>query len=140
MIRRAVLAAGVVALAFGAEQFLTLGPAPQVLSALLWMAAVLVVHDGVVAPLTVGVGRLVSRWGGRTVGVGLAVGVVVLAGLALPALLSPGLPDNPTVLPRAYGRGLVLLLAADVAVTVAVAIIRRRRAARTAARRGTGPP
>lgn len=140
MTRRLLVVAGLGALAFGLEQVLTIGPASQVLDVLLWLGAVLVVHDGLIAPVAAGAGRLLGR-SARLAGAGLAV-AAVLAVLALPALLSPGVPGNPTVLPRDEGLGLGILLAAAAALFAALTLARRgrsrrRRAARTGGRRPT---
>ena len=135
--RAAVVAVGLGSLAFGLVQLGSAG-AP-VLAVLLWPAAVLVVHDGVVAPVAVGVGAGLVRLGRRgprwaaavpVLGVGLAVGVV-LSLLAAPALLAPRVPGHPTVLPREYAAGLAVLLALDVAATAAVVTVVSRRRARS---------
>ena len=100
----------------------------------LFLAAVLVAHDAVLLPLTIAVGALSARhlpsWARlsmRTAAtVSLAVGVV-----ALPLVLGRGrAADNPSVLPLAYGRGLLLLLAfiwATAVVSMALARHRRKR-------------
>jgi len=106
-----------------------------------WLAAVLVVHDAVLAPLGALAGRLLGRTARRgarlasavpVVGAGVAVAVVLVL-LAVPALLSPGVPGNATALPRDYGRGLALLLALDMVLVAVTATGRallagRRRA------------
>jgi hypothetical protein len=130
-VRVAAVVAGVGALGFGLFRLGSVG-APA-FTVLLWLAAVLVLHDGVVAPLAVGVGSGLARLGRRgprwaaampVLGVGVAVGAVLTL-LALPALLSPGVPGNPTVLPRGYPGGLAVLLAADVALTALALLIPR---------------
>jgi len=142
--RGLVVAVGLASLGFGLWQLGSVG-AP-VGTVLLWLAAVLVVHDGVVAPLAAGTGALAARLAGRgprwaaavpVVGVGLAVGAV-LALVAVPALLSPGVPGNPTVLPRAYLGGLAVLLVVDAAVTAAVATVRAVAATAVARRSAAG--
>jgi hypothetical protein len=136
--RTLVLLAGLAALAFGAQQLLSGGRATALTSSIPWLAGVLVVHDAVVAPVAVGVGLLLRRtlgagagWAAPVVAAGLAVGSVLTL-VAAAALAAPGVPGNPTVLPRDYGRGLLLVLAGDVVVTaclVLVAGVRRRRRA-----------
>lgn len=145
MTRRLVAAAGLGALAFGLEQLLTVGPAGQVVNALVWLVAVLIVHDGLLGPLAAVTGRLLTRLGRRgagwgaavpVVGVGLWIGVALTL-LALPTLLSPGVADNATVLPRGYGAGLATLLAVDAAVTASIGgilSVRGRRRARSVRR------
>jgi hypothetical protein len=119
-----VLVAGLAALAFGAQQLLTGGRATALTSSIPWLVAVLVMHDAVAAPVAVGVGLLLRRtlgpaagWAAPVVAGGLAV-AAVLTLLAAAELAAPGVPGNPSALPRDYGRGLVLVLAGDVAVTV----------------------
>ena len=139
-VRAVACLAGLGLLAFGVQQLLTVGPLPQVADALVWLAAVLVVHDGLLAPLAALAGRLPARLARRgapstaavPVAAGLSVGAVLIL-LALPALLSPGVPDNATVLPRGYGHGLALLLTLDLVLVAATA------AARVLAARGRRP-
>jgi hypothetical protein len=139
-----VLVAGLAALAFGAQQLLTGGRATALTSSIPWLVAVLVVHDAFVAPVAVGVGLLLRRalvpragWAVPVVAGGLAVGAVLTL-VAAAALAAPGVPGNPTTLPRDYGRGLLLVLAGDVVVTVTLLLAagvrhRRRRSLRAVA-------
>jgi hypothetical protein len=118
-----------------------------------FLAAVLVAHDAVLLPVTTAVGallaRLTPRWaqpGVRAAAItSLAVGVV-----ALPLVLGYGRSaDNPSILPLAYGRGLLLILAliwGTALVSTALARYRtRRRLAgdlqdQPAASSGSSPP
>lgn len=97
---------------------------------ILFLAAVLVGHDAVLLPVTIAVGALVGRFAPRwsrpsiraAAIVSLAVGVI-----ALPLVLGYGRSaDNPSVLPLAYGRGLVLLLIAVWAAALISAVLARR--------------
>lgn len=97
---------------------------------LLWAGGVLALHDGVLVPVVLAVGLLVT--GGRLGGVWraglLTAGTVTL--VALPVLLRPGRPANASVLPLDYPLGLTLVLSAVVAGTGATAgwhLWRRRR-------------
>ncbi|HEX6445672.1 MAG TPA: hypothetical protein VF053_11325 [Streptosporangiales bacterium] len=89
-----------------------------------WLAGVLVLHDGVLAPALVVAGVLlahvVPRPARPLVAAGLVVsGLVVL--VAAPLVLGLGArAGDPSRLPLPYGRNLVLLLAA---VWLAVALI-----------------
>ena len=79
------------------------------------LAAGAVTHDLVLVPLVFALGRplahLLPVGARRWLATGLALSLVLLV-LAWPGLHSPGRPpDNPTVLPLDYGRGLVLSLA-----------------------------
>ncbi|GAA3909469.1 hypothetical protein [Actinoplanes auranticolor] len=103
---------------------------------LLFLAAVLVAHDAVLLPVTMAggalLGRFAPRWALpsiRAAGiVSVAVGVV-----SLPLVLGYGRSaDNPSILPLAYGRGLLLVLATTWAAALAAAVLVRRRAEPTA--------
>ena len=127
--RRAAVLVGLGALGFGTWRLATIGPAAEVTGALLWLAAVLVLHDAVLAPAVAALGRPLGLLRGRGARWAVAVPVVgagayvaaVLTLVALPALLSPGVADNASVLPRDAGRGLLVALALVALVTVAVA-------------------
>jgi hypothetical protein len=103
-------------------------PVPHVL----FLAALVAAHDGVVLPLAIGAGALVRRYVPAkvrgTVQSGLFVTVVlVLVGLPL-ALGFGRSADNPSALPLDYPYGLLVALAAvwlAVAVAMAVRLIRR---------------
>ncbi len=88
------------------------------------------VHDLVLAPLVsalaVWVGpRLPARARAPVAVAAIVSGALVL--ISLPPLLSDGVPDNPSLLPRNYPFGLLVALAAVWAVTgAAVAIVRLR--------------
>jgi hypothetical protein len=90
-----------------------------------WLAGAVVVHDLLLAPLVLAVGLALRSLPFR----GPARGGLLVAGcltlVALPPLLRPGTPRNPTVLPLDYGRHLTLLLAVVAAGAVAVALVSR---------------
>jgi Na+/proline symporter len=91
---------------------------------LLFLVAVLVAHDGVLMPLIIGAGVLLGRFLPRARR-GL-VRAVLIAGLAVtvvafPLVLGRGrAADNPSLLPRSYGLGLLGIYGVIV-VTVATA-------------------
>lgn len=128
--RLPVLVAGLIVLGYGTLLLLSGGSAAPTTAVGVWLAGSLVGHDLLLAPLTLVVGALaVRRLRGRERGV-VAAGLLVAACLvlvALPALLTPGVPDNPTATPRNYGAGLTVLLAADAAITAALVLTTRRR-------------
>jgi hypothetical protein len=122
-------AAGVAAGLYGAWRLLRLG-SDTLLDALLFLAGGVVVHDAVVAPLTVALTvlgtRLLPRAARRQVTVGVVVLLTVTAG-ALPALLRLGArPDNPTLLDRNYLAGWLVLAALVLLATVAAGPLLRR--------------
>jgi hypothetical protein len=113
----AVGAAGVVLMAVGVA---LLPGAPVGL--LGWPAAV-VIHDGLLVPLVLAVGALLLRLPAglrRPARAALVVAACVTA-VALPVLLRPGRPANPTVLPQHCVRNWLLVLASVVAVAATAA-------------------
>lgn len=103
----------------------------------LFLALLVVAHDLVLLPLLIGLGALILRFvpaGGRAaVQGGLYASAVVIV-LALPFLFGFGrMPDNPTVLPLNYWRGLLIMLGviwAVAAVFLARGLRGRSRAGR----------
>lgn len=97
-----------------------------------WLAGVLVLHDGLLAPALVVAGLVVARvLPGRVrplVTAGLVVSALVVAA-ALPLVLGLGARNgDPSRLPLPYGRDLALLLAVvwlGVAVLGGVGLLRR---------------
>ena len=131
MIRVALGAAGVGLMGFAAAGALSdpdTAPVPH----LLFLAALVAAHDGVVLPLAIGAGALVRRYvPARVRGIvhgGLFV-TVALVVVGLPLALGFGhSPDNPSALPLDYPYGLLVVLAAvwlGVAVLMAGRLIRR---------------
>ncbi|WP_406302014.1 hypothetical protein OHA61_05610 [Streptomyces sp. NBC_00885] len=119
-------ALGLALMTVGAVLLLTGGQLKEVA---LWLAGAIVVHDGIVAPLVLGVGLLLAAVPAR----GTVRGALIVAGcltaVALPVLLRPGTPKNPTVLPLDYVRNWLLALAAVAVLTgvlLAARWIRRR--------------
>jgi hypothetical protein len=122
--RTALGAAGLALMAAGLYLLVTGG---QFKDVALWLAGAVVLHDLLVAPLVLAVGLLLALLPAR----GLLRGALVTAGcltvIALPVLLAPGTPRNPSVLPLDYPRNWLLTLAAVAAVTAAVLVARRLR-------------
>jgi hypothetical protein len=123
-------ALGVALMAVGGALLLSGG---QLKDVALWLAGAVVLHDGIVAPLVLAVGLLLASVPAR----GTVRGALVVAGcltaIALPALLAPGTPRNPSVLPLDYVRNLLLALGAVAVVTgilLAARRLRRRRVPR----------
>lgn len=95
-----------------------------------WLVVGVLLHDGVLALLTIVLGGLAVRLAPAPARAPLVVGLVVLGSvtlLAVPVLGRFGArPDNPTLLDRDYTAGW-LVLAALVAVAVVVASLVRSR-------------
>jgi Na+/proline symporter len=103
---------------------------------LVFLAGVLLAHDGILLPVAIGAGALVGRLVPprlrAPVRAGLLASLAVTL-VAIPLVLGPGrAADNPSLLPLPYGRGL-LELYAIIWAAVAVAAVRSRRARRTRA-------
>ncbi|MEV5609068.1 hypothetical protein [Streptomyces sp. NPDC052225] len=97
-----------------------------------WLVGAVVVHDGLLVPFVMAVGLLIG--GGRARGA-LRAGLITAGCLilvAVPVVLRPGRPRNPSVLPLDYPLDLGLLLAGVACVTGGCAWWLRRRAARRA--------
>lgn len=117
LLRYGLGAAGLAAMAFGAVTLLTdphVGDWPGVVE---WLALAVVLHDGVLVPAVLLLGRVLgARWRAR-----LRLPFVVTASLtavALPVLLRPGPTANPSVLPLDYGRGWLIAVGTVAALAV----------------------
>jgi hypothetical protein len=101
-------AVGVAMGAFGALRFLQLD-LDDLVDAVLWLAGGVLLHDVVVAPLTIAVTFLATRLVPSRARTAVVVGAVVLATVtvtAVPVLGGWGVrADNPTLLDRDYTAG-----------------------------------
>lgn len=141
--RRALIAAGAIGVGYAVCGALTDSDANP-LGMLIFLAGVLVAHDGILLPLVIGVGAVVGRFvpvRPRTpVRVALIVSFAVFV-VALPLVLGYGrTADNPSVLPRDYRLSLGEVLAVVWATTLAVITVRRRRARARRTDAATDPP
>ena len=126
-------ALGVAMGAFGALRFLQLD-LPDIVDAVLWLAGGVVLHDAIVAPLTIALTVLATRVVPSRARVRVTVALVVLATVtvtAIPVLGRFGArPDNPTILPRHYVLGwlvfVVLVLIVTLLVGPVTRLVRRR--------------
>lgn len=133
VVRVVVGAMGLAAVGYGIAGLLDEPAYVDRWAVLRWLVGGLLLHDLVFAVAVFGVGWLVMRvrpcagprpWVRRTVLGGLAAGVSATL-IALPALLRPGTPANPSVLPLDYGRNLAVVWGVVVAVTGVVIIVRK---------------
>jgi hypothetical protein len=139
------VAAGGLAMAFGAWGLLGHAEATRPAAWARWLAATLLVHDLLVAPALLAAGWLVGRLPGgwrAPVRAGLLVSATVLL-VTLPAFLGDGRqtqPGNASLLPNHYGRSLALVLGLvwAVAILAAAAPSAVRRLASPQERRGGG--
>ena len=130
-LRVALGAGGAVAAAYGAFLLLSRQAFGDWVEVAAWLAVGVVLHDGVLAPLAIGAGLLVSRAVPVAAHAPLAVGAVVLATstlLAVPVLGRFGArADNPTLLDRDYVVGWLILVALVTLGVVAGTLVRSRR-------------
>jgi hypothetical protein len=103
--------------------------------AFIFLIGVLVAHDGVLLPVTIGVGALLGRLvplRGRAYVQGALIAGLAVTVVAFPLVLGRGrASDNASVLPLHYGRGLLEIYGAicgAVAVAIAVRAWRGHRA------------
>lgn len=130
--RRCLVAVGVVVMTYAVLGALT--DVDVKIGALIFLAGVLVAHDGLLLPLTIGVGVLVGRHTPRRVQApvraALAISFAVTI-VALPLVLGRGrTADNPSQLPLHYGRGLLAIYAiiwTTAAVAAGALALRDRR-------------
>jgi hypothetical protein len=142
--RRLVLVvAGVALLGFGGIVFLLDVNPSNYPGLAIWLAGAIVLHDGVAALAVFGATVLVRRAHGipfvvRAIVQGAAAVSLVVTVLVLPEFLAIAMgPANPSVLPLGYAGNLLLFHAGLVAVTavaIVIALVLRRRTARTAVR------
>jgi hypothetical protein len=133
--RRVLVVGGVLMMAYAVVGALA-DPDTAVGGQLAFLAAVLVLHDGLFLPLVLGAGLLIGRWVPVPFRVPVRVGGIIsvaLSLISLPLVLGFGRrPDDPSALPLDYRRGLLLLLAGTWAVALGVGAanaVRRHRSA-----------
>lgn len=115
---RLVLGAiGVIIMGIGVRVLLTDRYIHHPLEVVWWLAAAVALHDGLLVPAVLAVGALLRPRGALRAG--LVAGACVTA-IALPVMLAPRHPANPTVLPLDYPRDWLVALA-GVAVLTALA-------------------
>ncbi|MFC8525829.1 hypothetical protein [Nocardia sp. NPDC057227] len=129
-LRAALLAAGIAIGWYGIAALLDLAR-PELISVAWWFGLGILLHDAVFAPLCAAAGLGARRilparwWAPAACG---ALCTVTLALLALPVLGRGGaVPDNPSVLDRAYPLGLGVTLVVVWALVGAVLVLRRGR-------------
>ncbi len=125
-VRGGLILIGTVGMAYGAWLLVSRQDLGQIVEVVLWLAAAVVIHDGILAPMVLGLGWVGGRLLPRAIARG-AVAVLVLLGpatlVAIPVLGRFGAkPDNPTLLDRDYTQGLLVFAALCVCAGVAVAL------------------
>jgi hypothetical protein len=129
--RWAAYALGAAAISYGLYGIASQADKTHPFGWLLWLGGAVLVHDALLAPVVLAVGALTGllkepfRTPLRT---GLALAAVTTLA-TLPTVLTFGRrPDNPSILPLDYPRGLLIVLAFIAAATLIVAILSRLRA------------
>jgi hypothetical protein len=125
---------GVAAAAYGLVLLVDHG-LDDLVAAVIWLAAGVVLHDFFVVPLTLGVCWLGMRVVAPSRRPPLAAGLLVLGALtvlAIPVLGRFGArPDNPTLLDRDYTAGWLVVAGLTLAAVVAGLVVRARTGRRT---------
>ncbi|WP_157441802.1 hypothetical protein [Actinoplanes awajinensis] len=122
--RRALIASGLLLMVY-AVVGATTDTQVSLPGVLIFGVAVLALHDGVFLPLVLAAGALIGRVPPRWRSTVRAVAVVntAVAVVALPLLVSRGHDgDNPTILPRPYDIGLLVIV---VTTTVSAVLCRK---------------
>jgi hypothetical protein len=121
--RWAFVLPGLGAVGYAVYGLLTAGSRVPLGSWLTWFVGSALLHDLVIAPIWIALGWLAARVLPAAARPAIVVGTAVagvLALVALPFVLGVGAdPHNPSFLPRAYGRNLLLV---DVGVLVLAAV------------------
>ena len=135
--RSALGALGFLVGVYGAYLLLSRQDLDQLLSAAIWLAGGVVVHDGLVALAALGLVALGARLLPAAVRTPAAVGFVVLGSitiLAIPMLGRFGAKDdNATLLDRNYGLGWLGIVVLVVAAVLVASVLRARSGGRAAA-------
>lgn len=134
--RRAFAVVGVALLAYGVARLFLVVAWPDLLLLAAWLVGALVVHDGLLSPLVLGVGAALRRWvparGRRFVQLALVAGAMVTV-VALPMIYLEGSqPPEKAILLQHYGLNLTLVLALVAAMTLALYAVRVARGRRGA--------
>lgn len=134
MTRLLLGAAGVLFGLYGAFLMLSRQDLDQQVSAAIWLAGGVVLHDFVLTPVVLLLGVVLARFAPRDIRGPVVAGVIVLGSvtlLAIPVLGRFGArSDNATLLDRDYATGWAVLAVLVVAVTLAWLVVRSRHRAR----------
>ncbi len=126
----ACLAAGWAVMAFGLRGVLQNSTATHPANLSAWFFGSGLLHDLLLAPavflIAVVLGRLVPARARAIVQAGLIVSAVVIL-VAIPLILGPGKPGNPSALPRNYPVGLSIVVGTVWAATALLFLVGRIR-------------
>jgi hypothetical protein len=125
--RIALIGAGGLLLAFGAFRLVTQLDHGDLFALAAWMVVAVVLHDGVVAPLTAGVGVVLTRVPprARRYVQGVLIAGALITVIAIPLIRRRNTqPEIKAILLRDYAGNLALLLGLTVAVGVVLYLAR----------------
>jgi hypothetical protein len=122
---------GVLVGTYGAFLLLSRQDRDQLVSAAIWLASGVVLHDAVLAPVVLVLVVVGARLVPVAARVPAAAGLVVLGAVtvvAIPVLGEFGArPDNPTLLDRSYVAGWLVFAGVVLLATVVASLVRSRR-------------
>jgi hypothetical protein len=125
--RIALGVAGGLLLTFGSFRLVTELDASDLLALVVWLIAAVVLHDGLIAPITVGTGVALTRVPPRArryLQGGLIAGALITV-IAIPLIMRRGTqPESKAILLRDYAANLSLLLGLTVAVALVLYALR----------------
>lgn len=142
-VRLGLAAIGLLAMAFGGLRILQNRTQTHPFSVAKWLIGMVVVHDGIIAPVTVALGWAVARTiPGRAHA--FVQGALAIAGVtalvALPLIYRHGqAAPGTTLLQRAYGLNLLILFAVIALGTAVAYAVQTRRVARRPSSRKQRP-
>jgi hypothetical protein len=109
----ALLAVGIVLLAWGIYVMVDTVALPRITGLAIWIVAAIILHDAILSPILFGFGLLLRRAGQKVPGTVIAVvqGTLVVGSMmslvVVPMLVAQNFtPNNPTILPLNYGLNL----------------------------------
>ncbi len=128
LVRRIAGVLGLGILGYGVVRLLLVAPLPDLFHLLLWLAAAVVVHDGLVSPGVVAVGWALRRWvpdrARRHLEGGLVAAAMIVV-VALPLIYLEGSqPPEKALLLQDYSRNLTVLLVLVALVSTALYALR----------------
>ncbi|WP_134360982.1 hypothetical protein [Cryobacterium sp. TMT1-3] len=128
-IRLVLVGIGVLLLAWGAFVLFDSVRLTRIPGVALWIAAAIVLHDAILAPIVFALGLALRRVGRRATGMVIAIvqgGIVVgslVSLVAVPLIVAENFaPANPTVLPLNYGLSLGIFWIVLALVTAALSV------------------
>ncbi len=132
--RIAIGVAGGMLLGFGVFRLVTQLDTSDLVALVLWLIAAVALHDGLIAPLTVGTGVALTRVPPRArryLQGGLVVAALITV-IAIPLIARQGTQPPPkAILLRDYAANLSLLLGMTIAVALVLYFVRRVGRSRT---------